>query len=199
MSRSLGRNRLVEDHPRTRRLLEFLVPFLDALDPLVVVREETAALLACLGGQASTSRARLSLMDPIGSRCRRATRRGCIGRRVRGRGVEMSPRVGHPGMPHELLGRYTQVRVLLKACEEEVLDNLFERSSMRQPGRAGETKRETTDLGRAQWDGRGVVLNDAEEGLHRLERVMWRLALQKLDDDAADAPGVAHKSQKTSK
>lgn len=48
--------------------------------------------------------------------------------------------------------------------------------------------RRRTHVGRAERDGWGIVLDDAKEGLHRLESVIRRLALEKFDHYASNAP-----------
>jgi hypothetical protein len=47
-----------------------------------------------------------------------------------------------------------------------------------------------THFGAAGGYRRRIVLDDAKERLHRLERVIRRLPFEKLDDDAADRPDI---------
>jgi hypothetical protein len=71
-------------------------------------------------------------------------------------------------VPEQLLGGDAQVDVLLEAVVQKVLDD----------GR------------RALGDRRAVILHDAEERGHGVEGVVRWVALEQLDDHAADAPYV---------
>lgn len=69
-------------------------------------------------------------------------------------------------MPQKFFGRDAEVVVFLEAVAKEVFD----------------------DWGGAFGNGRTIVLNDAIEGWHGFEEVIWRTAFKKFDDSTSDAP-----------
>lgn len=69
----------------------------------------------------------------------------------------------HPRMPQQLPRRDPEVPVLLEALEEEV----------------------SRDRRSSFWDGRTVVIDDAEEGRHGVEEVVRRFAGDEFDDESS--------------
>lgn len=86
----------------------------------------------------------------------------------------------HPGVAKKFLGRDAKIAIFLKAVIEEIFDDLLVSSS--------EHLNCKTYWRGTIWDGRIVVLYNAEERLHR-GKVMIRLfAFQELDDYASYTP-----------